>query len=222
VAILGGSNRPASRLYKATIANGKAVEVFCMPNSLKDDGPFMIGGVLGRGGNYDELETILMAELHKFVNEPVSEEELNRTKVGNRKATDIGTDNAMALLEQLCSAEVEDSWQRFFTYDDAFDVLTAADIQRVAKKYFNVKNLTVGRFVQEKPTNQVVAENATDGTTAAEARAAIPAESIDSNAGSDSSGQKASFKKRTVVKKLPNGLTVQICRCHSSRRLRYR
>jgi zinc protease len=205
MAILGGSNRPASRLYKATIATGKAVEVFCMINSLKDEGPFMIGGVLGRGGKHEELENILSAELQKFVDEPVSEDELKRAKVGNRKATDIGTDNAMALLEQLCSAEVEDTWQRFFTYDDAFDALTAADLQRVAKKYFTAKNLTVGRFVQEKPAKQAAADPVSE-SQAVTAAATVPA----AETSEGDSGTKANFKKRAVVKKLPNGLTVQI------------
>jgi zinc protease len=207
-AILGSSSRPASRLYKAAIANGKAVEVFCTTNSLKDEGPFMIGGVLGRGGKYDELEAILTAELNKLATEPVTDEELKRCKVGNRKATDIGTDNAMALLEQLCSAEVEDSWKRFYTYDDDFDALTAADIMRVAAKYFTVKNLTVGRFIQEKPAKQAVADKSADTTASDTVAASVvaAAEATDTTAGAT----KASFKKRTVVKKLPNGLTVQI------------
>jgi len=205
-AILGGSNRPASRLYKATIANGKAVEVFCSTNSLRDDGPFMVGGVLGRTGKHEELEAILLAELTKFANEPVSEEELNRTKAGNRKASEIGTDNAMALLEQLCSAEVEDSWRRFFTYDDDFDALTADDIQRAAKKYFTVKNLTIGRFVQEKPSKAAV-QSATDSDSAASAASQSATEPADAG---KVAASKAGFKKRTVVRKLANGLTVQI------------
>ncbi|MBS1993419.1 MAG: insulinase family protein [Cyanobacteria bacterium SZAS LIN-3] len=208
-AILGSSDKPASRLYKAAIATGKAVEVFCMTNSLKDEGPFMIGGVMGRGGNYDELEQILLGELKKFADEPVSEEELNRTKAGNRKATDIGTDNAMALLEQLCQAEVEEKWQRFFTYDDDFDGLTADDIQRVARKYFTAKNMTVGRFIQEKPPLQAAPEVAAEADTTGATTAATEA----ATAGDETSAPAttvASFKKRTTVKKLPNGLTVQI------------
>jgi len=207
-AILGGSNRPASRLYKSTIATGKAVEVFCMGNNLKDEGPFMIGGVLGRGGSYDELETILKSELNKFANEPVTEDELKRAKSGNRKASEIGTDNAMSLLEQLCSAEVEDSWQRFFTYDDHFDALTTEDIQRVARKYFQDKNLTVGRFVQEKVSTVVEEANA-DESLQTEAESTVSA-ADSSEAGAELSSQQTSFKKRTVVKKLANGLTVQI------------
>jgi len=181
-----------------------------MTNSLKDEGPFMIGGVMGRTADYDDLEKILLAELQKFADEPVSDEELNRTKAGNRKATDIGTDNAMAMLEQLCQAEVEERWQRFFTYDDDFDGLTAADIQRVARKYFTVKNMTVGRFVQEKPTQALVEGEAAEHTadSAGDQQPDQPdTQAADSDAGAS---ETASFKKRTVVKKLPNGLTVQI------------
>jgi len=207
-ALLGSSSKPASRLYKATIATGKAVEVFCMTNSLKDEGPFMIGGVMGRTADYDDLEKVLLAELQKFADTPVSDEELNRTKAGNRKSTDIGTDNAMAMLEQLCQAEVEEKWQRFFTYDDDFDGLTAADIQRVAKKYFTAKNMTVGRFVQEKPA-QARVEADSQSTVDIVDTAGDPSQALsgDYDAGA---AETTSFKKRTVVKKLPNGLTVQI------------
>ncbi|MBU6453958.1 MAG: insulinase family protein [Cyanobacteria bacterium REEB67] len=208
--ILGSSNRPASRLYKAAIATGKAVEVFCMTNSLKDEGPFMIGGVLGRNGNYDDLEAILQAELKKFADEPVSAEELERTKAGNRKATDIGTDNAMSMLEMLCTAEVEDSWQRFFTYDNDFDALTAADIQRVARQYFHAKNLTVGRFIQEAPA--APEPEAAPATAGSDTTGGAPSstDGAATEASDPATPEAASFKKRTTVKKLPNGMTVQI------------
>jgi zinc protease len=145
--ILGGTNNPSSRLYKALMEKGLVQSAGASAAELRDPGTFNISATLTRGAMLEDAEAAIIAELERLAAEPVSDDELRRVKLANRKGTVMQLDDPMAYTNLLSNAVGVDSWKWSIEYDDRFDMVTAADIQRVAKTYFASENRTVGWFV---------------------------------------------------------------------------
>ncbi len=142
--ILSGGR--SSRLYSALVSEGQlALQVFAyMPESM-DPSLFYIYGVCARGVNEDKLESAIYGELDKIIKEGVTEKELQKVKnqllvsfynsmeTINGKADTIGTYEVF-----------HGSYKKLFDAPKEYEKVTAADIQRVAAKYFKRSNRTVG------------------------------------------------------------------------------
>jgi zinc protease len=200
--VLGDSGKRNSRLYKALVEKRLAVQCYAAPSSMKDPGLFILGGTCAPGVSPDQVEAALLAEIDKVRKELVGADELERAKMANRKSTALGSDNQMALLNQLCHAEVVGSWKEYIEFDDKYDQVTPADITAVVGRYFAEENRTVGVFVPQTKRNLV------DGREDhAEAELEHSAAPNSSEAKSDNT-----FVARVHNAVAPNGMTVQVLR----------
>jgi zinc protease len=145
--ILGGSSNPSSRLYKALVEKGMASSVGAAAMELRDPGLAYVSANLTKGTKPEDVEAAILAELKRLADEPVSELELQRVKQANRKGTVMQLDDPMAYTNLLSNAVGVDTWKWSIEFDDKFDAVTAADIQRVAATYFGSDNRTVGTFI---------------------------------------------------------------------------
>jgi len=197
--VLGGSRQRASRLYKALIETRLAVDCGAGSGDMKDPGLFTMSATCAPGVKPEAVEAVLLEVLASMAVTPVSEDELNRVKAANRKGTALGSDNQMALLGQLCHAEVVGTWKEYIDYDNKFDLVTPASIREVAGRYFSENNRTVGTFIPEEKRLALVEGNieAEDNVVASE-----PVEAADTS--------KNSFKAQTSERVLANGMTVQV------------
>ncbi|MFN6296697.1 MAG: M16 family metallopeptidase, partial [Microcystis sp.] len=95
-----------------------------------------------------EVAQGLNLELERLKNEPVSEQELERVKNQLRAALLRGLDSNMGMARSLIEYEVKTGdWRNLFAQLDAYNAVTAADIQRVAKETFTTENRTIGRIL---------------------------------------------------------------------------
>lgn len=147
--ILSGGE--SSRLYHALVYDQQiAAEVVSDENALEDAGLFVMGAILSEGKKVEDAEKSLLAEIKKLQDAPVSAAELEKAK--NQLITDqlrereTGNGKALALGE---AAVLLGDPGRANTDLARLQAVTAADIQRVMKKYFTDSNRLVLYYLPE-------------------------------------------------------------------------
>ncbi len=135
----------SSRLYNALVYTQQiAAEVLSDENALEDAGLFIMGAILSEGKKPEDAEKSMLAEIKKLQDAPVSAAELEKAK--NQLVTDqlrereTGNGKAMALGQ---AAVLLGDPARVNTDLARLQAVTAADIQRVMKKYFTDSNRLV-------------------------------------------------------------------------------
>ncbi len=160
--ILGGGE--SSRLYQSLVYRQQiAQEAFVQADLREDPGLFVFGAILASGKQPADAERALLAELKRVQDEPVTQAELDKAKVqlltniireretSNGKATALG--NAAVLMGDA---------KRVNTDTAKLQAVTAADVQRVMKKYFTDTNRVVITY-QSQPGKEKSGTGATKG-----------------------------------------------------------
>jgi predicted Zn-dependent peptidase len=137
-------NGPTGRLQKDLVLGaGIANSASASSDNRKYEGSFAMSAECKEGHAPEEVERALYAEIEKLQKEPVSNEELQ--KVRNRYLASsyrmLGT--YQALLFRYVTAEGMGTWRDADRIDKAVQTVTAADVQRVAQKYFTKENRAV-------------------------------------------------------------------------------
>jgi zinc protease len=139
------SDGQSSRIYRKLVyETGLALTAFGGGNIIEHPNLFFAVAIVQPGKSPEEVEHALIAELDRMKNEPVSEHELQRAK--NQFARDyiLARETIQEKAAQLAHAVVIHNDIR--TADGEFEIfqgITAADIQRVAQKYFTPTNRLV-------------------------------------------------------------------------------
>lgn len=142
------------RLYRALEDNGKAAATFTFAPQLRDPGLFFFAAYLTPQATHDETEAIMLKEIEKVVKQGVSEEELIRAKSVIRANTIFQRDGPYKIASEINEAIAMGDWTRYVNLPKAIEKVSAAEVQRVAAKYFVSRRSTTGWFV---PKNGVVA-----------------------------------------------------------------
>jgi len=98
-----------------------------------------------------ELERLIDEEIERLKKEPVSAEELEKTR--NRLRADYirGLDSNEGLADKLSYfASMTGDFRYLTTYLEKIEKITAVDIRLAAQKYLNVENRTVAALIQKK------------------------------------------------------------------------
>jgi predicted Zn-dependent peptidase len=138
------------RLYKGLVLNSKvATEASAGQHSLKQSGIFFADGEVAEGHTPDEVEQAVYREVEKLQNEPVPAKELQKVK-NNFAANEYRKLGAnMAILQQLIRTDGSGNWREINEAGPKLQAVTAADVQRVAQKYFTKENRTVCTFTRK-------------------------------------------------------------------------
>ncbi|HSE16062.1 MAG TPA: pitrilysin family protein [Pyrinomonadaceae bacterium] len=147
--ILSGGE--SSRLYHSLVYTQQlAAEVNSSAETREDASLFVLTAVLSEGKKVEDIEKAMLAEIKKLQDAPVSAAELDKAKnqiitnqlrqreTSNGKALALG--EAAVLLGDV--ARVNSDLERL-------QAVTAADIQRVMKKYFTDTNRLVLYYLPE-------------------------------------------------------------------------
>lgn len=145
--ILGSSDRRSTRLYKRLIDTGLAVDCFTWHNEQRDPGLIILGATVNPDVHPKDVEDAIVDEIAKLAAEHAEDDELKRAKSANRKGTILAAADPMVFVSQLGEAEAVADWRWLMDYDDNFDAVSQADVQRVADTYFARENRTVGWFI---------------------------------------------------------------------------
>ena len=179
----------SSRLYRALVRDQQvAVEAGGSPLELKLGGMFFFYAVANGGKSPDTLEKALVDQTELLRTQPVSQAELDKAKNQAISGKVFGTISTEAKASQLGEADL-----MFGTPDEAnkelaeLQAVTAADIQRVAQKYFAASQRNILYMLpasMQKPQDapktdksarnvsdkNAVARNATNNASAANAQ----------------------------------------------------
>ena len=145
------SDGESSRLYQSLVYTQQvAAEAFGDANLRQDTGIFVLGAILSQGKQTAEGERALLAELKKMQDAPVTKAELEKAvnqlvanalrerETNSGKAFAIG--NAAVLVGDV---------GRVNTDIEKLQSVTAADVQRVMRKYFSDTNRVVITYTAE-------------------------------------------------------------------------
>ncbi len=147
--ILAGGE--SSRLYHALVYEQQiAAEVDATAESREDVSLFLLTAILSEGKKPEDAERSLLAEIKKLQDQPVTSAELEKAKnqlitnqLGQRE-----TSNGKALALGEAAVMLGDP-SRVNTDLARLQAVTAADVQRVMKKYFTESNRLVLYFLPE-------------------------------------------------------------------------
>jgi zinc protease len=141
----------SSRLYHALVYDQQiAAEINSIAETREDASLFVVTAVLSEGKKVEDAERSLLAEIKKLQDSPVSQAELEKAK--NQLITDQlrqrETSNGKALALGEAAVLLGDA-ARVNTDLTRLQAVTAADVQRVMKKYFTDSNRLVLYYLPE-------------------------------------------------------------------------
>jgi len=144
-------NERTGRLYAGLVeGRGIASSARSTSDTRKYAGLFAFEAETRGAATPEQLEQALYEELEKLQKEELPERELrkvkNRVAAGNYRRLE----NNMSLLVQLAFAEAVLDWREINDGPKKYEAVTAADIKRVANKYFAPTNRSVAVYRREK------------------------------------------------------------------------
>ena len=114
---------------------------------------FIVAGNPSEGHSVLELEGKIMEQIERLKTTLVPDEELNRVKAQVLAQKVFGRDSMSDQAIRLGMFEsVGLPWQLSDEIVDRVKAITAEDIMRVSKQYFDLKRLTVAELIPEKIT----------------------------------------------------------------------
>ncbi len=142
----------SSRLYRRLV-DGDQIAINVNANRRPGLDPMVFTFTIQPRSGIDPAQTerALFEELDKLQSTPVAEHELRKAKNQllaehyRELKTIAGRANALGDYEIYLG-----DYSRLFTFDKEIEAVTAADIQRVARKYFLAKNRTIATLIPER------------------------------------------------------------------------
>ena len=117
----------------------------------KDPGLFEISTSLKRGKSIDEVKPLILEELEKLKNEPVSERELEKAKNSVKAEMIYRMDNPLSVAYTIGHFQIEGGdYNLLFEIQKKYSEVNPGMIQQVAKKYFSPENRTVLTLLPKK------------------------------------------------------------------------
>ncbi len=138
------------RLYKGLVLGKEvATQAYAYQNSMKWEGYFNAGGEAKEGHQPEEVEQGIYDSLEKLKQEEVPPEELQKVKNNFAAAEYRRLSSNYAILMHLIRNDGEGDWHEINQAGPKIQAVTAADVQRVARKYFTKENRTVAIYTRK-------------------------------------------------------------------------
>ena len=146
----------SSRLYQSLVYQQQLAQSANANSGLQEDlGLFELTAIVAAGKKPADVEAALRAEIKKLQDAPVSAAELEKAKTQivtsqlRQRETNFGKSQALGRAAVLLGDP-----NRVNTELEQLQAVTAADVQRVAKKYFTDENRYVFYYLPEsaRPT----------------------------------------------------------------------
>ena len=141
----------SSRMYQRLVDKGQlAINVGGNVGHGFDPSLFFISVQPRAKVETKDVENAVYDELDKVANAPIDDHELQRAKNILLARFYRGLQTISGRANLLGSAEVfRGDYHKLYTQPDEYNAITAADLQRVAKKYLTAKNRTVATLIPE-------------------------------------------------------------------------
>jgi predicted Zn-dependent peptidase len=138
------------RLYKGLVlGSGVATDVFARQESRKWAGLFNAGGEAREGRRPEDVEQAIFAELERLKKESVPAAELQKVKNNFAAAEYRRLSSNFPVLVQLIQTDGRGRWQEVNEAGAKIQAVMAADVQRVANRYFTKENRAVAVYTRK-------------------------------------------------------------------------
>jgi predicted Zn-dependent peptidase len=142
------------RLYKGLVlGSGVATDTYAGQSSMKWEGMFNAGGEAKEGHTPQEVEQGIYDNLEKLKQEQVPPEELQKVKNNFAAAEYRRLLSNFPILMHLVLNDGEGDWREINDAGPKIQAVTAADVQRVASKYFTKENRAVAIYTRKPGTS---------------------------------------------------------------------
>lgn len=140
-----------SRCYRALTDKNLTIDVSGTANFNHDPSLNVVSAMLTPGVKHEEVEHRLVAEIERIKKSGVTAEELKTAVAGLLAHHEFLRDGSFAQASEINECIAVGDWTLFVTLENKLKAVTAADVQRVARKYLVEKHSVVGWFV---PSNE--------------------------------------------------------------------
>ncbi|HXV61078.1 MAG TPA: pitrilysin family protein [Vicinamibacteria bacterium] len=138
---------PSGRLYKALVETQKASRASSFAFQLADPGILFALAEVRKDGSLAEARDILLREIDRVIEEPPTQEEIDRARASRLKDWDTtmrASERAAILLSNWAAMG---DWRLMFLHRDRLEKVTPEDVHRVAVAYLASINRTVGLYI---------------------------------------------------------------------------
>jgi zinc protease len=144
------SNGVTSRLYQALVEAELAVSVQTNCDQFRDPGLFNAYATVRPEVEARRVEEVILAEFRRVADGGLTEGEVARAKRQIVAQVAYDRDGTFNVAAQISEAEAVADWRFYNDYAANVARVTAADVGRVARRYFTEDNRTVGHFVPKQ------------------------------------------------------------------------
>lgn len=151
------TDAPSGRLYKALVEAGLAAQVGSQELQLRDPGMVILLALVRQDASLEAAREAMFAVIDGLANEPITEEELERTRNQILSSLEQQMNDSRGIALQLSTWASIGDWRLLFLDRDRVRAVTTDDVQRAALKYLKASNRTVGRFIPGNPDRTEIA-----------------------------------------------------------------
>jgi zinc protease len=136
-----------ARLYRALVDKGIALNAGSATDLHRDLSLHTVYATLAPGATHVQAEKALLAEIDRIKTGGVTAAEIARVKQQFIAADAYKRDGTAAVAGEINEWIAVGDWTLYVTFPQKVEQVTPADVQRVAKKYFEEDQSTTGWFV---------------------------------------------------------------------------
>jgi zinc protease len=140
-----------ARLYRALVDQGLALNAGAGTDLHRDLSLHSLFATLAPGATHAQVEKALWAEIDKIKAQGVTAAEVARVKQQYVAADAYKRDGTAGVAGEINEWIAVGDWTLYVTFPQKVQSVTAADVQRVAKQYFQEDQSTTGWFVPVPP-----------------------------------------------------------------------
>lgn len=145
------TNGKNSRLYKALTDKNLTTSVRADLGFFHDPSLHTVYAFLAPGAGHQQVEGIVVEEIEKLKKDGVTDTEVSGAINQLLAAGAYARDGSFAIASTLNEDIASGDWTLYVTRDESLKKVTAAEVKRVALKYFNEDQSTTGWFVPIVP-----------------------------------------------------------------------
>lgn len=162
----GGAPNRSSRLYRALVDTELAADAGCGASPTVDPYLFSFSATVRAGRTLAEVETALLAEIQRVIDEPVSEAELQTAIKQTRAQFAYSSESVTDQGYWLGSSEIVADANWFTTFLDRLQQVSVGDVQKAAQKYLRPALRNIGWYTPTGETKGDADETAEEGAEA--------------------------------------------------------
>jgi len=144
------SSGKSSRLYKKLVDNGLTTSASASYYLMRDPYLFSLYGFLTPGTKHEDVEAKFWEELENVKENGVTEEEVQRAITQNLASETFRRDGAFSIASSINEWIAMGDWTYYVTFAENLKKVTPEDVKRVAEKYLNEDQLTIGYFIPKQ------------------------------------------------------------------------